>query len=144
MLINKRGYNFIKVLVFFAFTGEGSFPIKQISERLGITPKVLEQILLSLKNTGVLASKRGPGGGYMLEKDVSGMSVADILEISGQEVSVMPPGGGGRGKPIDKVLYHAGGGIQQEVGRRLNKLTVGDLVKDIDGEIGENKLNYVI
>lgn len=144
MLINKRGYNFIKVILFFAFIREGSFSIKVISERTGITVKVLEQVLLSLKNAGMLASKRGPGGGYTLKKDVSVMSVADILEMSGQKITVMPSGGRGCNTTIDKVLYSAGNGIERQTCRKLKELTVGDLVEEIDEEIGGNKLNYVI
>jgi Rrf2 family protein len=145
MLINKRGYDLIKVVLFFAFTREGSFPVKVVSERTGIAVKVLEQVLLSLKNGGVLASKRGPGGGYTLKKDVGTMSVADILRLSGRKIAVMPPPGGrGCDRTIDKVLYRAGNGIEQETCRRLKELTVGDLVKDIEEEVGENKLNYMI
>ena len=38
--------------------------IKEIAERQHIPAKFLEQILLTLKNAGILQSRMGVGGGY--------------------------------------------------------------------------------
>lgn len=43
--------------------------------------KFLEQILLSLKNGGLLISKRGVGGGYRLAKTPDQISVGQILTL---------------------------------------------------------------
>ncbi|MCK7467032.1 MAG: Rrf2 family transcriptional regulator [Desulfosudis oleivorans] len=42
--------------------------IKEISQREQISAKFLEQILLTLKNAGLLHSKMGVGGGYYLAR----------------------------------------------------------------------------
>jgi Rrf2 family protein len=53
--------------------------INDVAERKNIPKKYLEQILLSLKNAGILVSKRGVGGGYSLSKSPENISVGEII-----------------------------------------------------------------
>lgn len=53
--------------------------IREISEREKIPAKFLEQILLALKNAGMLHSKMGIGGGYYLAKPASDISLGHII-----------------------------------------------------------------
>lgn len=55
--------------------------IQELSARENIPVKFLEQILLSLRHAGLLASKRGAGGGYTLLKAASEVSVAEVLRV---------------------------------------------------------------
>jgi len=54
-------------------------PIKDISERQGISLKYLEQIVTNLTRAGLLRSGRGSGGGYMLSKTPDQYTVGEIL-----------------------------------------------------------------
>ena len=56
--------------------------IQELSERGNIPVKFLEQILLHLRNEGLLTSKRGVGGGYSLRKRPSDIVVLDIVELT--------------------------------------------------------------
>ena len=47
---------------------EHPVPIQEIATRQDIPLKFLEQILLSLKHSGFVQSRKGPGGGYFLAK----------------------------------------------------------------------------
>ena len=64
---------------------KGSAPamlqIKEISQREQISPKFLEQILLTLKNAGLLHSKMGIGGGYYLAKPASEITLGQIFRV---------------------------------------------------------------
>ena len=53
--------------------------ISEIAEKEGIPPRYLEQILLRLKNQGILFSKRGVGGGYALRKSPEYISMGDVI-----------------------------------------------------------------
>jgi Rrf2 family cysteine metabolism transcriptional repressor len=53
--------------------------IHEISQREKIPEKFLEQILLQLKRAGLLDSKRGAHGGYVLLKPPKSVSLADII-----------------------------------------------------------------
>ena len=55
--------------------------IREISEREKIPAKFLEQILLTLKNAGLLHSKMGVGGGYHLSRPASEISLGHIVRI---------------------------------------------------------------
>ncbi|MCX7974688.1 MAG: Rrf2 family transcriptional regulator [Candidatus Aminicenantes bacterium] len=55
--------------------------IREISQAQDIPPRFLEQILLLLKRTGYLRSKKGPKGGYYLAKPPSEITVAEIIRV---------------------------------------------------------------
>ena len=66
MLSKKTKYG-LKAMVFLAKQNKFCpVQIATISEQANIQLKFLERILLSLKNSGFLASKKGKGGGYFL------------------------------------------------------------------------------
>jgi Rrf2 family protein len=53
--------------------------VRDIAERTGLPQPYLEQILLTLKGAGLVRSKRGVGGGYVLARDPSEISLAEIV-----------------------------------------------------------------
>ncbi len=55
--------------------------IKDIAKRQDIPIKFLEQLLLKLKKSGIVESKKGPNGGYRLLKKPEEITVKEILEI---------------------------------------------------------------
>ncbi|MDQ8021016.1 MAG: Fe-S cluster assembly transcriptional regulator IscR [Moraxellaceae bacterium] len=59
--------------------GEGPVTLAGISERQSISLSYLEQLFGKLRRHELVASVRGPGGGYTLARDMSGISVADII-----------------------------------------------------------------
>ena len=57
----------------------GVVQIREIAERQHIPAKFLEQILLTMKNAGLLHSRMGVGGGYYLAKPASEISLGQIV-----------------------------------------------------------------
>ena len=55
--------------------------IGDICIRKSIPKKFLEQILVSLKNSGYIKSKKGSEGGYKLNKEPNQISIAEILRL---------------------------------------------------------------
>jgi Rrf2 family transcriptional regulator, iron-sulfur cluster assembly transcription factor len=64
--------------------------IQELSEAGHIPVKFLEQILLSLRNHGVLSSKRGVGGGYTLRRRPSEMTVLEVIELMDGPIAPLP------------------------------------------------------
>ncbi|NJD91475.1 MAG: Rrf2 family transcriptional regulator [Geobacter sp.] len=62
--------------------GNQSCQIQDISRRQNISQRYLEQIFQSLKKAGILRSKRGPQGGYILAKDLQEITVRDIINAT--------------------------------------------------------------
>lgn len=60
-----------------------TFSIHDLAEQERIPLKFLEQILLALKNGGLLRSKRGVGGGYQMQihaEDITLQQVIDLID----------------------------------------------------------------
>ena len=86
MRLSKRGEYGLRAMITLAeATSQGGSPammqIKEISQREQISPKFLEQILLTLKNSGLLHSKMGVGGGYYLARAASEISLGQIFRV---------------------------------------------------------------
>ena len=60
-------------------SGEGPITLADISNRQAISLSYLEQLFSKLRKNGLVASVRGPGGGYLLGKEPSEISIADII-----------------------------------------------------------------
>lgn len=85
MRLSKRGEYGLRAMILLATPGpDGHSPvlqIREISEKEMIPAKFLEQILLTLKNAGMLHSKMGVGGGYHLAKAASEISLGHIIRV---------------------------------------------------------------
>src|SRR5207245_10481744 len=64
--------------------------VKEIAERTGLPQPYLEQILLAVKGAGLVRSKRGVGGGYVLARPPTAITLADILAaVDGPLITLM-------------------------------------------------------
>ncbi len=82
MKITSKGEYALKALTELAIDHGRGNPVTLISDvaqRKGIPQKYLEQILLSLRNAGILVSKRGVGGGYSLSRSPENISLGEII-----------------------------------------------------------------
>src|SRR5205085_5563316 len=60
--------------------GEGiPTSVRDIAERTGLPQPYLEQILLALKGAGLVRSKRGVGGGYILARPPVDIRLSDVV-----------------------------------------------------------------
>ncbi len=55
--------------------------IADLAQEERIPKKFLELILLELKNNGILASKKGKGGGYFLGRSPEGISLGEVIRL---------------------------------------------------------------
>jgi Rrf2 family protein len=85
MRLSKRGEYGIRAMIEMAsWVSDNAgrlIQIKDIAERQNIPPKFLEQILLSLKNAGMINSRMGIGGGYYLTRPSDEISIGQIVRI---------------------------------------------------------------
>jgi Rrf2 family iron-sulfur cluster assembly transcriptional regulator len=57
----------------------GPTSVRDIAERTGLPQPYLEQILLALKGAGLVRSKRGVGGGYVLARPPEEITLGQIV-----------------------------------------------------------------
>ena len=80
-LSTKSEYACLALIYLTEHYGQGLIKVESISHRKNIPKKFLEQILLTLKRSGFLKSRRGSKGGYTLAKDPSRISLAEIIRL---------------------------------------------------------------
>ncbi len=86
MRLSKRGEYGLRAMMNMAESTDPDKPypimqIKDISKSANIPSKFLGQILLELKNAGLLQSKMGFGGGYYLAKPPSEINLGHIVRV---------------------------------------------------------------
>ncbi len=55
--------------------------VSEVSARLGVSVKYLEQLIRPLKRGGYLASVRGPKGGHMLTRRPEEITVGEVVRL---------------------------------------------------------------
>ena len=89
MKISTKGRYALRIMIDLAQNDRGeAIPLKEISERQGVTLKYMEQIMPLLTRAGYVRSFRGNSGGYLLAKEPAAYTVGDILRTT--EGSLVP------------------------------------------------------
>jgi len=81
MLSRKTKYGLNSLLYLAKRIDQGPVLIAALSSDEKIPQKFLEAILLDLKKHGILDSKKGKGGGYMLSKHPKEIKIGQIVRI---------------------------------------------------------------
>ena len=90
MLSAKTKYG-IKALAFMARRSDNSpVQIATIAESENISQKYLESILLTLRKSGFLGSKKGKGGGYYLLKKPEDIKMVAVMRILEGPIAMVP------------------------------------------------------
>lgn len=134
MRLSKKAEYALRALIYAARFPEGTtFQIKDLAERNGIPKKFLELILLELKNAGILQSRRGVGGGYLLGRRPEEIRAGDIIRvIEGPLGQTNGPKDGK--KPPEGPSSHAVARLVDEtsaaVASVLDRWTLADLARE--------------
>lgn len=80
-LTTKSRYG-TRLIIDIALNAEnGPVRLSEISKRQAISLKYLEKLIRTLKKAGLVKSKRGPYGGYLLAKPADDISVGDVVRV---------------------------------------------------------------
>lgn len=86
-------------------------PVKgdQVATAQGIPIKFLENILVDLRQAGIVQSRRGPDGGYWLAQPASEVSVADVIRAADGPLASV------RGEKPEDLTYEGAASKLREV-----------------------------
>jgi Rrf2 family protein len=102
----------------------GVVQIRDIAERQHIPAKFLEQILLTLKNAGLLHSRMGIGGGYYLARPAEEISLGQVVRVLDGPLAPI--------RCVSQMSYEPCGCPDEETcGLRLVMLDVRNAIADI-------------
>ena len=90
MISNKAKYAFRALLAVAAAPEGEALTSAEIARRYGIPHKFLEQILLDLKKAGVLDSRRGKSGGYVMLRPADTVTFGEVLRIFEGPLAPLP------------------------------------------------------
>ena len=91
MRITTRGRYGLRAVLKLTVTETGKpISIRELSEKEDISPEFLEQIFFRLRKSGIIKSTRGPGGGFQLNRDPAEITVKEIFDAVGEEISLTP------------------------------------------------------
>jgi Rrf2 family iron-sulfur cluster assembly transcriptional regulator len=141
--VSTRGDYACRALVSLSLhVGEGSVPVptsvRDIAERTALPQPYLEQILLALKGAGVVRSKRGVGGGYILARPASDITLGDIVSAVDGPIMVGDFGEPHQNGACDHegqcVLLAVWGEASDHMRRYLDAITLADVAAMARGE----------
>jgi Rrf2 family protein len=140
MKVSTRGDYASRALLSLALHTEESGPtsVRDIAERTGLPQPYLEQILLALKGAGLVRSKRGVGGGYVLAREPATITLAHIVSAVDGPIAVGDFGEPHQNGACDHegqcVLLTIWGVLGEHMRRHLDELSLADIAKMARGQ----------
>ena len=88
MRLGTRGRYAVMAMTDLARHGrERAVTLAEIAARQQISQAYLEQLFAALRRSGLVASVRGPGGGYRLGRAADAISIADVACAAGEPLA---------------------------------------------------------
>jgi Rrf2 family iron-sulfur cluster assembly transcriptional regulator len=110
---------------------EHPITLADISQRQGISLSYLEQLFAKLRKRGLVASARGPGGGYRLSRDANDINVAQVITAVDENVNVTRCEGRGDCQNGESCLTHElWCALSDQIHEFLNGISLGQLVEE--------------
>ena len=107
----------------------GPVPLAEIAGRQAISLSYLEQIFARLRKHDLVASTRGPGGGYRLSRDAADISVADVVSAVDEIVDATRCGGMQNCQGEQRCLTHdLWQDLSQQIHSFLTEIDLAQLV----------------
>jgi len=105
-LTTKGRYAVTAMLDLALHKDQGPINLADISNRQGISLSYLEQLFSRLRKQKLVTSARGPGGGYLLGRTASEISVSDVIRAVDESVDATRCGGLKNCQDHDRCLTH--------------------------------------
>jgi Rrf2 family transcriptional regulator, iron-sulfur cluster assembly transcription factor len=103
--------------------------LADISGRQAISLSYLEQLFSRLRKQGLVESARGPGGGYMLARPSTQITIADVIHAVDESVDATKCGGQKNCHGEDRCLTHdLWEDLSRQISSFLSGITLADLV----------------
>jgi Rrf2 family iron-sulfur cluster assembly transcriptional regulator len=133
MKLSTKGRYAMVALADIALQPEGQLvTLGDIAERQSISLPYLEQLFVKLRRANLVASVRGPGGGYRLARRPSDIRVVDILAAVDETVNAMHKGagvsGGASGSKAQSLTNRLWEGLSAHVYVFLHQTRLSDIV----------------
>jgi len=86
--------------------GDGPITLADIAQRQGISLSYLEQLFSRLRKRSLVASVRGPGGGYTLGKEASAIYIGEVIAAVDENMDTTRCHGANNCQNNERCLTH--------------------------------------
>ena len=129
MKLSTKSRYAITAIIDLAQNQDGAVSLKDISVRQGISLSYLEQLFCKLKNKKVVISRRGPGGGYTLNRKSSDISLFQIITAVDENIDQTQCAGSMNclnDKPC--TTHHVWTGLNKIIKDYMKSITIEDVI----------------
>ncbi len=145
--ISKRTqYGLKAMLALGSRYGEGPVLIATLSKQETIPIKFLELILLDLKGSGLLESKKGPRGGYQLSRPPSTITVGSLIRLMEGPLAPLPCASETAFRPCPECEDIESCGtriimrqVRDAIANVLDRTTLGELIRQVESARARTK-----
>ncbi|MGQ9629887.1 MAG: RrF2 family transcriptional regulator [bacterium] len=132
-LSTKGEYGMIAMLQLAQRYNEGPISIREICRKHGLSTYYIEQLFIKLRKRGLIASVRGPGGGYRLAKSPSQITAGDVIRVLEGPINLVDCSEGHKAikcKGFDCVIRKLWDKVEEAMAGILDSTTLQDLCDD--------------
>ena len=109
---------------------QGPVNLAEISSRQAISLSYLEQLFSRLRKFGLVGSARGPGGGYLLGRDASEITIADVIQAVDESVDATRCRGAKNCQGDERCLTHdLWEELSQQITGFLSGISLADMIQ---------------
>lgn len=130
MRLSNRTIYGLRAVLDLAYHGDGEpTQVREIADRGAIPNRFLEQIFQDLKKAGIVVSKRGPGGGYILVANPETLTLAKMFAVLDDLPTLPEVASDGETEGAAMIADKACREMVDQMVEVLEEVTVADLVK---------------
>jgi len=147
MKMSTKGRYAVRILLSIARQQKnGPVSKKVVARDEGISADYIEQIIVPLKNEGLVVGLRGVKGGFRLAKDPAKITVYDILRASEGELGLVDCArndckGRDKNRCVTRPVWE---GASKVLAGYFSKITLKELIDRADAMESNEKTNYTI
>lgn len=131
MKLTTKGQYSVKALLDLSLqSGYSPVSVRAIANRQDIPAPYLEKLLIEMRRAGLVKSIRGSVGGYQLAREPAQISVGQILEAVGENITQLPDYALTPTQAEDWVTFSLWQRLQQKLKQALYSITLADLYYD--------------
>ena len=119
----------------------GPIPLKNIASKQNISEQYLEQIFSSFRKSGIVVGRMGSQGGYYISKDITTLTVGEILRVLEGELEVVD---NSKNKDeIDELDTFINENLWNVLNKKINNFFDSITLEDLVNQYNESKSNIL-
>jgi len=131
MKLTTKGRYAVTAMLDLALHGDhGPVTLADVSARQEISLSYLEQLFSRLRRSHLVASVRGPGGGYRLSRGADAIFISEVVEAVSESLDTTRCGNKGDCQSGEKCLtHHLWYDLSEQIHQFLDSISLNDLMK---------------